>query len=305
VDDSIKQVAGLLKSRQCLAWLGSGLSEPAGYPNWKDTLHILAERCFDGPGHLDGAIDSERYLEAAEECRAKSERDGDSRYHRTLAALFGQRVVTRRLAYELLIKLPFTGYITTNYDPLLQYEAQGRDCRLLSYPGLLAESGDGKPVYYIHGCARREESPNGDNLVLAQSEYDEAYEDPGIVRAFLMQKLASSHVLFIATELKDPQVREALKRLSRAIRQIGNAGQLAGRPRYCLLRAAPNREVAERDAEFYRDLGIEEVFYFQRGDDRFSGLEDFLERLCREADVPLPAPIPTVKSGIEAPLGVQ
>lgn len=303
--DSVREVAELLKTTKCLAWVGSGLSAPAGYANWDKTIRILAARCFGDEQRLDSYIARARHLDAAEKCKVKCRKEGTDHYHRVLAELFGQRVVTRRLAYELLIKLPFSGYITTNYDPLLQYEARGKDCGLVSYPGLPVEWSDGRPVCYIHGCARRDESPSGDQLVLAKSEYGKAYDDPGIVTAFLINKLASNHVLFMGTELTDPQLQEALRRVGRAIRQIKAAGQMADSPRYCFLCAAAGEQAMKSNASLLASLGIEEIFYYSKGDSRFSGLEDFLERLCREVDVDLPAPMPSLKSGIEAPLGVQ
>jgi hypothetical protein len=265
-------------------------------------MRTLSERCFSSGKHLDEAITSGRYLEAAEECKTKAARDGDDRYHITLGELFGRRVVTRRLAYDLLIHLPFSSYITTNYDPLLQYEARGTDCRLLTYPGLFEEPRDGRPLYYIHGCARRGEVASGGNLVLAQSEYDRAYLEPGIVQHFLVSKLATSHVLFIGTDLADRQLQQTLRTVAGVVQQIREAGLLEGLPRYYLLAALAERS-PQRDAESFKSFGIDEILYYQQGDERHSGLEDFLERVYREVDVPLPQPIPIVKSGVDVAPG--
>lgn len=303
--DPVEVAKELLESGRCLAWIGSGLSIPAGYPNWDNAIRILASCCFGEEKRMEREIAAGRYSAAAEKCKERSKKRESDIYEDTLARLFGRRVVTRRLAYELLLRLPFSGYITTNYDPLLQYEARGTDCCLLSYPGLHAEESDRRPVYYIHGCARQDNTPDAKHLVLADSEYEEAYSDPGIVSGFLVRKLALNHVLFIGTELTDPQLQSALERVGRAIRQISAAGQMAGSPRYCFLQAAAVPQALESDASILRSLGIKEILYYKRGDDRFSGLEDFLEHLCRAVDIELPPPLQSAKSGVGMSRGAK
>ena len=79
-------------------------------------------------------IDAETLLIKADEAKSKD----PSTYNRVLQEIFAP-VVHRREAYELIMRLKFKFYITTNFDPLLANETNKpeHECKgVYCYPDL-------------------------------------------------------------------------------------------------------------------------------------------------------------------------
>jgi hypothetical protein len=242
---------------------------------------------------------AERLLEKAEECK-----NADGRaYEVMLAELFGRPTVQTRHAYNLIMTLPFKAYITTNFDPLLAAAGMTHGhTNLYAYPSLPAREIErsSKTIFYLHGLARRNNEARGDNLVLARSDFEVAYE--GSVRIFLENLLLSYPILFLGCSLAEPAVHEAMRRVHKVHDQIRREYKEMEPPRrYVLL---PVRKRIADDVSFAakseRDLDAETA-----EDDRFSELavrvlrynvnnphqhyevEEVLEKLCTLNDTPV------------------
>jgi len=172
----------LIGAGDCIVWIGSGLSKNIGYPEWTKAIEEICAAC--GVSYLDPAEDktADNLISKAEECKNANH----GVYKQKLSSLFGTSMPITRRAYSLLMKLPFRGYITTNFDPLLSDAAAMAGNRVLqAYPDLNPIGIDNtNTVFYIHGIARVGQTPVGDNLVLARSDFDQAYA--GIVHALLL-----------------------------------------------------------------------------------------------------------------------
>jgi hypothetical protein len=268
----------LIKDRYYVLWAGSGLSIPAGYPDWVKTLEELCLAC-----KVQYLISQERSAEyiiaKAEECKNADVRA----YKKTLADLFGRPVVSTRNAYLLLMKLPFKGYVTTNFDPLLlEAAALSKYNNIYSYPslnyGMLYE--DECPVFYIHGLARHGDEPIGDNLVLASSDFDEAYD--GNVRNFLESLLTFDPILFLGCRLEEPSIKATFQRVHKIHSKIQETHGIELPERYILLPRHLEEEERSQDAinsteeERFQAMGINTIRYTLH-DDSYWEIERILK----------------------------
>src|SRR3990172_386500 len=164
----------MIKDGNCIVWVGSGLSKSAEYPDWKETIRKLCDKCEVTLLSKSEEESPDKLIDKAEECK-KADIDA---YHNTLADLFGRQPVSTRFAYQSLMKLPFKAYVTTNFDPLLSETGAIEEYgKLYYYPCFPPELGNSHPIVYLHGHARPDNQAMGDNLILARSDFDEAYED--------------------------------------------------------------------------------------------------------------------------------
>ena len=305
--DALTQCADALwtpiQGQNCVAWVGSGLSRCAGYPDWPQTISALCEAC--GVERLaEGDPDSDEWtslaLDKSERCKTANHAD----YCATLGRLFGRTVVTSRRAYDLLVALPFKGFITTNFDPLLADAAARRGhSNLWAYPGLLpapALGGDARPVFYIHGIATDANGRAcGTDLVLSRREFETAYshsESP--LPSFLEQVLTLYPVIFFGCALSEPGLREVFRRSSSILARIGNCrpSRLMLTPeRNLIIRAHSPDAKAEigdgitrgRDSGRLAELQIKPVFYCASDEEQHCEIEQVLEQLCDRAQVPI------------------
>ena len=211
-EELLKAVSG----GDCIAWVGSGLSALA-YRGWNQAIIELSDEC--GVGRLASAYPSaDELIDKAEECKIANR----ATYEATLARLYGGNVVETRLAYQWLVKAPFKAYVTTNFDPLLSESAAVfGHTSVFRYP--LLESVEigrcTKPMFYVHGHARPGGIPSGQDLVLARSEFKEAYEE-GLVSLFLKSILLSYPIVFFGCRLSEPEIQEQMSRVHSMLDQI-------------------------------------------------------------------------------------
>lgn len=299
-----------IRDRNCVAWIGSGFSVEDCYPDWPNGLRHLCEACGIPSLALGETPNADKLLGMAEECKAKNQ----PMYQQTLAHLYGRRPHTHRPALHHLMRLGFRGYITTNFDPLLRdvAETHGGD-QLWTYPNLAPSplGGNARPVYYIHGLARLGNKAIGENLVLARSDFEEAYGKRGPVQRFLEDVLAYHSVVFLGCQLKEPVMAAVFARVYEILRQIEAKGR--GRPtpeRYILLPRSvgkvnesismqrPVKQIkqdAERDVRDelheeerrYSDLGIKVFHYDPTKPPQHRAVDEFLESVCKLDGMPV------------------
>jgi len=218
------------------------------------------------------------------------------------------------------MRLGFRGYITTNFDPLLvQVEETHGIGDLWVYPNFAVASlgKDRPPVFHIHGLARLGDQQRGDNLILARSDFDEAYGPGGIVQGFLEQVLTHHSVVFWGCRLSEPVMYEVFRRVHDILLRIEQTGRGAPTPKRYMLAPKPTRRVnkdiaqqteidlitqdAERDAESQlleerrrlSDMGIQAIWYSPNDPPRHRAVDEFLEYLCKLDGMPV-SQLPTV-----------
>lgn len=212
----------IVKDGNCIAWVGAGLSEGAGYKSWEEAIVELSRRCLSETLKLEdiSKLSAEMLMVKAEDCL----RANDLLYKSTLAELYGNLDTQARRGYELLVKLPFRAIFTTNFDPILA-DICKRECNVdcCAYPNLRVEDFIKQPKktpFYLHGIATDEDfNPNGEDLVFCKSEFAKAYGLISFLPSFLQQTLPSYPILFIGSGLQEVALQAVLKNTHQMLTQ--------------------------------------------------------------------------------------
>lgn len=283
----------VIKRGKCIAWIGSGLSKGV-YPGWKETVNELCDACRVQSLKSEEQSVADRLIDKAEECKLANLEE----YKNTLANLFGRQPVYNRFAFDYLVNLRFLkGIVTTNFDPLLSLTAATHGNNdIYSYPNLpVSKIGENPcPIFYIHGLARHGYTPNGNNLILARSDFNLAYN--GIVRSFLDQLLTYYDLLFLGCRLTEPAIHDAFQRVHDIHMQIKSANSEVPLPQRFILHPTSQRidlasstdvdleeEKKPDEEKRFNEMGIEVIRYEPRDVKVHSEVEEILESLCNLA----------------------
>ncbi len=210
------QLLRAVENRKCVLFVGSGLSSLAGCPSWSGLVDLLVAEAMKMPGaRVDGLEKFQAcgdYLTLAEFARSTLPRD---EFRQILKREFG-RPVPATPAHEAIAGTDYRGFITTNYDRLL--ESAITQVRSLmpaaftpsSYSELASALYDPDAfVFKMHGDALEPSS-----VVLSASDYDRLILRSPHVRSFLQAVFISNTLLFVGYSLRDPDFRLVLKELN-------------------------------------------------------------------------------------------
>jgi hypothetical protein len=214
-------LADSLRQRRSVAFVGAGASAPL-YPLWGELLERLA----------DFAVEKAK-AESKDAARWKADTSsgpqqrvnvivrklGDNYYRDFLKATFSARLGSDGKRYTpvqaALLRLPFRGYVTTNYDPALDYaRAELRPgCVNASRPtwrdddevhawltGDVFKPVDACPILWLHGSWERPQ-----DIVLNAGEYTQAYK-PGLYRRAFERLVLQDTLVFAGFGFNDPQL---------------------------------------------------------------------------------------------------
>lgn len=277
----------LAPNSDCAVWIGSGLSAKS-YPSWEDLIGQLCRACgVDSP---KAGAPSEELIDKVEECKQADERN----YYETLTNLYADPQSTgARQAYAYLSSLNQSVYVTTNYDPILYSHSRRPEIDVYFYDNLPPRSlgYENRQVYYIHGMARRGEDSE---LVLARSEFDEAYDDPGYVTPFLLALFRDYDMLFVGCSLSEPPLQGVFRKTDKIVESLDASSGGYDAPTRIILLPLPEEEEERRNVEEsrLRDLNISVVWYRPERREVQGELEAIFEGLCdlnrsvhRDADI--------------------
>lgn len=295
-----RMILPTVRKGNCVLWLGSGLSCGVGYLGWGEMVRELCQACGVPCLGADEEDDADALIDRAEQCKQANV----SQYQRKLVEVFGRPVVRTRQAYVTLIKLPFKAYVTSNSDPLLYLAGRNLQCpRPFVYPSLPSDAlGSGsKPVYYIHGLIEPNQSSTTIQLVLARSDFDQAYGEDGAAAIFLKQLLPHNDLVVLGGGLREPDmypVFDTCRAMSEHILRLRGGSPPV---RYALLsRRAPRaanhqslgstgkREYHKQAIEDQRlaDMGISVVRYKPSDPSQHDEIDSLAEILFRSLGTP-------------------
>jgi hypothetical protein len=205
-----------LRESRCVLFAGSGLSAWAGLPTWERLLSALVEEMraeqisVEDVDEMDRLIAAGKLLEVAEHCKAQL----GNRYVNVLSARLGADDGDLPEPHQIIVRLPFSGVVTTNYDNLIETAYQKLTNVSLKAPthedtdvlGTLLFDGNFF-VLKAHGNLDRPST-----LVLTSSDYRDILHSNAAFSAFFSSILMSKAVLFIGYSLNDPDFRLLLDR---------------------------------------------------------------------------------------------
>jgi hypothetical protein len=112
-----------VRHRQCVLFVGAGLSRPAGYPAWHGLMESVVQETVgsaagDAAGlELTTLLKAGRYTELADQCR---EILGPSRFAAFLRTELAKPVAPPEATHRPIVRTPYAAIITTNFDTLLE-----------------------------------------------------------------------------------------------------------------------------------------------------------------------------------------
>lgn len=295
---------------KCSVFLGAGLSQPAGYPEWRALLKQMVAAA--GMPDAEETVMKARARDLpdlADDCKCAM---GEEEYLKFLGEQFDPaQKEPYRSVHADLVTIPFNAYLTTNYDPCIEVAAsrQGQgNITVHSYPQLPAGDLKSGCVYHIHGRAYDED---GNSLVrtmiLTATDYDEAYHQNQAIKRILHDVLLYQTVLFAGVSLRDPGVSRVLDSVreeqlqlaeTRRARSLGPAPEaihFALRPTVFVLsdNARPGSERRNlpeeqgEEEEFFTNWSIKVIRYpvFPHDDQYHRALSDIVRGLCASTPV--------------------
>lgn len=196
-----------LIDRECVLFVGAGVSSGAGLPDWDDFVRRLIEELgIEWHDRLD-------YLDLTQWYR---ERFGPDK----LAEVIRQTCTTEAhptLAHYLLLSLPLRHVITTNYDDLLErtLSALKRHPLKVVHQEDVARTGrDDVFVVKLHGDSR-----HADEIIVSRDDYDEFFARRPAMALLLEGLLLNQTFFFVGYGLRDPNFRQIHSRIARTLRE--------------------------------------------------------------------------------------
>lgn len=204
-----------------MLFAGAGLSAWAGLPTWRALLEetveeVRSETLVDDGGELDRLIEGGKYLELADHCREQL----GPRYTELLSERLRAADGEVPEVHRLVLGMPFAGWVTTNYDKLLERayaEVRGGWPKTLTHADADALGMvlfDRVPfILKAHGDIDRP-----DSIVLTTRDYREIIHGNPAFNATFSAILQTHAVLFVGYSLSDPDFRLLLDRQLTAFR---------------------------------------------------------------------------------------
>jgi hypothetical protein len=281
-----------IRESRCVLFVGSGLSSWAGLPTWHDLLTRMLDQVGDEDAEnrelseVRQLLNSAKLLDVADFCLDAL---GHHRFYSSLRENLRGSEGAIPEPHRILVRLPFAGIVTTNYDKLLERSFAHSSPKTPTHADIAALGPllfDG--AFFIlkaHGDIDRP-----DTIVLTASDYQRLIHRNAAFQDIFSAILLTKAILFIGYSLNDPDFRLLLDRhLTVFDRHVPD--------RYALMAGVGK---IEREL-LWRTAGIR-VIPYDKGEHRH--VVDFLNSLATQmdvepglppraqADMPSPFPIP-------------
>jgi len=297
------QLVSLLKEKKAILMVGAGSSKFAGFPLWDELIRKLRNDLTPDlqlPANADLTV-------CADLIKDQVEREGRIReYYKFLERTFQPKSKRNNHTefHCVLVKLGFSGIVTTNYDIVLETavgEAFSQDrywrcdpidlCllkpyRVFDFLRSLSPSTDHRWVLHLHGCFG-----NSERIILTRNDYLRAYGELGaneknevlnrildtIHRKVIWALLAMHSLVFVGFSMKDEFFMRILKVVQKDF-------ELDSEPVHFAIMDYTSDEDREKTSLILRHKGVLPVFYHVPEPRSPNGIPDHsgLERLVFE-----------------------
>lgn len=240
----IKSVELAINSEELAAFIGAGLSIPAGFSSWENLLIKPA-----GDIGLDIKKEAHDLVSLAQYySNVKNRTSVDDLIRQEFSKL-----VDPTKNHELLSKLPISTYWTTNYDKLIE-KALERNMKV-PFVKMKDEHLRGTNanfdaiVYKLHGDV---DSP--EDAVITRSDYEEfGYEKRRLFREVLEGDLLTKTFLFLGFSFSDPNFNYVISRLRVLL------SEKKTRNHYCIMKSVSDKEEDFEYKKIKQKLKIEDL----------------------------------------------
>jgi hypothetical protein len=217
-------------------FIGAGVARPAGLPDWKQLLHLLAEQHITADELIGGDVSPPAPQKTRLGDKPQSGflfearlRDFDSLNELDRAAWIERQLVgetigeaTARvviahshrfaLSHALLASLPVSEVVTTNYDDLFERASNvvGRPCARI--PGQVVAAGE-RFILKMHGCVTQPSS-----IVLTRGDYLRFQENRSALSGIVQALMLTRHMLFVGFSFTDDNFHRIAHAVRSAVR---------------------------------------------------------------------------------------
>lgn len=228
----LKEYTDALREGTAALFVGAGVSQAAGYVNWKELLREIAT-------DLDLDIDRESDLVALAQYHV-NHRGGRQRISQLLIDEFLEDVELTE-SHRLIASLPVHCVWTTNYDDLLEVaftEAGKRqDVKRRSQDFQTTRRRSDVVIYKMHGDKTEPAA-----AVLTKDDYESYDEKREVFTIALKADLSQRTFLFLGFSFADPNVLYILGRMKQLL-------STDGRKHFCVLKKPKPTECSEYDCK--------------------------------------------------------
>ena len=297
----LEEMEAVLDSRKMVAFIGSGASCGV-YENWNELVRKIYEQCVGENTLKWKEMAGDALMDAAEKAKICN----SHLYYRAVGDVFKKKSISRNI-YRCLAKSPFRNYITTNFDSLLadelvQLPENSNNEIVFHYPGVMGIAlHRPKTVVHVHGYIKPGVSPTEEMpIVLARSEFNEAYSAGSLLPDFLRQLFREYPVCFIGCSIQDMFLKNILDQVKSIRQNLERARHQVLPPLFILLEKAvePQKQIQEADVanvrseaaetQYYEEMGIR-VVRFSR-EPEFLGLDNLLRKWAKLKEPKIFAP---------------
>jgi len=211
-------LAGAIKRRQAILFVGAGVSMAVGLPSWKTLVDHLLKELQLGPEVIDGMNDGYQML--AEFYRLKQGGMGPLRSWLDRNWKVATDKVSQSELHKLIVELDFPAIYTTNYDRNLEtaFEIHHKPYAKIANAKHIADAAqDITHIIKYHG-----DFDDDASLVLTETDFlDRLSFDSPLDIKFRADALGRT-VLFIGYSMSDPNIRLLLHSIWRTWEKSGH-----------------------------------------------------------------------------------
>ncbi|MDP3013655.1 MAG: SIR2 family protein, partial [Candidatus Subteraquimicrobiales bacterium] len=205
---NLNDLKEVVRSEQAIAFIGAGCSVPLGYPSWSSLVKNLLDECEKNNPSLKNYIKDLRketdLLFVAGLCKNYL----GPKYNPYIKQIFGPKLKKCTDEHKIIMRLPFGRFITSNYDPSLDFAFQKVRDDLSEYfthsntsalsdfsivTGTLK-----KTIFYMHG---RYDNP--EEIILTETDYQQHYDFNQSYKETLKNIFSVYPVVFVGSSLTD------------------------------------------------------------------------------------------------------
>ena len=290
---------------ECAIFIGAGLSVPIGYPSLQGLLHGMAAEA--NIVELQGKAVDKDWMRDFQMIKDSL---GLERYHEYIKGVFDYTKRDLKFNDVLLsiLSIPFCAFVTTNYDPCLEFATMKLPSALkryiFPYPNLPTPELKGKHIFHPHGYINPNDSDSVNSIILAEDEFADAQE---ITSEFFRALFLNLDVLFVGFGWNDIvilNIIEKAKQTRRSREDIAvkrNLQLFRERYKFALI----DNETFNRDkieGNYLGRLGIYPIIYNKIGNSH-NPLNQIIEEIHKTTSSDPVSEIPTVPPDFFKPLG--
>lgn len=228
-----------LREKKLVVFVGSGASKKSGIPLWDEAVKEYAKgiRFFSENKYEGNLKIPQMYFNA----RGRKEYVELSRQ----VFCFDQNLQPNEI-HEILISLGIRKFITTNYDNLLEKEAQKQKViyEVIAKDEDIPYKREEREIIKMHGDFL------SDNFVLKEDDYLNYSENFKLMETYIKAVIASNVVLFVGYSFNDPDTKQIFNWIKSILKEdFQRAYMLEVSAQY-----DPNNE------EYYKNLGVNVIY---------------------------------------------